>query len=124
MARKEVFQGETNTETAPILSALYFQRGVSLSGVISNRFETQNGICYTLKLDKKLKVAGEFLTPRAEGEQELTSVSIGTYKGLAQILSRGNFELKVGQHLDLECTGLVNTGKDNPMAAFKIKVTE
>jgi hypothetical protein len=117
------FHGSTEEGMAPILSARYWTRGTQLKGVVLGRFNTQNGICTTIKLSEPLEISGELVSPAQDGNVTLQAVSVGGLKGFEAALSVAGIEaLQRGDKVTIKCVGSKNTGQQSDMVLFDIDV--
>lgn len=107
------YTGRTQDAGAPILGARFWKPGLTLSGKVIRSFDTVNGICHEIKLDKPIKVEDEMQK----------SVSIGNMKGFGMALAAAGLEsLESGDSVVLKCLGSTKTGKGNPRIDFQIEV--
>ena len=117
------FSGETRNG-APILGAGFWKKGTKLTGVVTNTFETANGVCYQLSLMDEITVPGQFLFPKQDGKVTSREFAVGSLKGFEMALRAcGCGELQVKDLVKIECIGLSDSGKGSPRVDFKIDVT-
>lgn len=117
------FSGETK-DGAPIIGARYWKKGVTLTGVVLNAFETANGKCYQLSLMDDIVVPGDFVFPKQKGNLKGKEFAVGALKGFEMaIRSSGASELKERDLVKIECIGETPSGKGSPRIDFKITVT-
>lgn len=117
------FSGETKNG-APIIGARYWKKGVTLTGVVLNSFDTANGKCYQLSLMDDITVNGDVLFPKQEGKVTGKEFAIGALKGFEMALRAcGCGELLPKDLVKVTCIGLSDSGKGSPRVDFKIDVT-
>lgn len=115
------FTGETSL--APILGAKFWTKGTTLNGVVLGSFETRNGPCTTIKLDKTLEISGDILNPREDGNKKLDAISVGNMKGFTDALMKcGCGPLKAGDKIVIKCIGTQSTGQASDMVLFRLDV--
>jgi hypothetical protein len=121
MGEGKVFVGESGS--APILGAKFWHKGEKLSGRVIRKFDTKNGPCTVINLDKEAVIDGLTLNPPQQGAVSTSMISIGNMKGFeSAVLLSGCGSLENGDHIDVECTGEQDTGQASPMVNFKVKV--
>ncbi len=108
------FTGKTQDATSPILGAELWKKGMRVEGTVARSFETKNGICYEILLNKPMMVNGE----------NQKSVSVGSLKGFEMALSAAGVEsLEKSDKVIIECTGTTKTNKGNPRVDFKVGIS-
>jgi hypothetical protein len=117
----EKFSGKT--QSAPILGAAFWKKGVKVSGRYVGKFTTQNGPCYLFVPDKPLKVNGAEISPAQNGEVSLPAYSVGNMKGFENAVEiSGCGEFKPNDKVTIEATGTQDTGQASPMVTFNLDV--
>jgi hypothetical protein len=122
----QTFSGSTEDAQAPILKQSDWKKGMVLEGVVEDTFQTKlenkNGICYNVLL----KTPGSISLKRNGKEEKPERVAIGDSAGFLMALQAGhipNRELKIGDLIRLECTGMTPTiSGQSPRTNFKINV--
>jgi hypothetical protein len=109
---------------APIISAGFWKKGVSILGTVSGVFDTSAGKCYNLSLRDELSVPGEFLSPKQKGSVKGHEFSIGALKGFQMaVRACGCGDLQVKDFVKITCIGFEKTFKGNDRVDFEIEVT-
>jgi hypothetical protein len=107
------FGGSTQDAQSLILGAKHWKKGMQIKGSVTRNFETTNGICYEIVLEKPITLNGK-------SEKK---VSIGALKGFHMALNAAGLEeLETGDKIAIECTGVTATDKGNPRVDFKVAV--
>lgn len=117
------FKGKSENG-APIISAGFWKKGVTLTGVVKGVFPTQVGTCYNISLLDEITIPGDLLSPAQKGPVKGTEWSIGALKGFEMALrDAGCGELKVSDRVVILCTGKEKTKKGNDRVNFEIEVS-
>ena len=107
------YTGKTQDAGAPILGAKFWKAGITISGKVTRSFDTVNGPCHEIVLDKPITVDGE----------KQRSASMGNMKGFGMALAAAGLEsLQAGDSVVIKCLGSTKTGKGNPRIDFRIEV--
>ncbi len=107
------YEGRTQDASSPILGAGWWKKGAAIAGEVVGEFETTNGKCYQIKLDKPATV---------NGNQE-KNVAIGNLAGFNMALqAAGIGHLEPGDKIKVICSGFTQTGKGTPRTDFSIQV--
>jgi hypothetical protein len=119
----KVFEGKTE-DLAPILGAKFWHENTAIEGTIINKFETSNGTCWTIMLNKELTLQPGQTYPDKQEKQTVNAVSVGSLKGFTAALesAMGTEQLQRGDYIKIKCTGKTDTGKESEMVKFHIKV--
>lgn len=108
------FNGTTEQAKAPILSADFWKKGVTVEGMVTGSYQTRNGVCYEITLRKPIKVNGH--------DEE--KVSIGGLKGFEMALrASGADRLEVDDAVIIKCTGLTPAEKKGYSAMVNFDVS-
>lgn len=114
------FYGKTQ-KGGPILGAFFWGKGISIEGTVTGKFETENGVCYNIKLNKAIKVGSR--DGDSAKDQMTDVVAMGGMKGFENALMASGAEtLMVKDKVKITCTGEQSTGKENPMLTFEVEV--
>jgi hypothetical protein len=106
-------EGRSGDVANNFLGSEFWEPGVRISGKVQRKFESANGQCYALMLDEPAEVNGA----------DTQEVALGNLTGLRMaIQAAGVADLEVGDHIELECTGLQPTGKGNPRIDFTLQI--
>lgn len=120
---KKVFEGKTEDAGAFILAAAFWKSGVVLRGKVMREFQTENGACFALHLDKAITIPGDVVSPKQQGEVTADRFSIGGLKGFQMAVdASGAGKLLPGDIITVKATGETDTGKGSPQVNFKIRV--
>lgn len=104
------------TESGAFLGADFWKKGTRLEGQVIDRFKTQNGDCYGIRLTNPRSVM-------VNGKKEEV-VAIGALKGFNMaIRASGAGDLQPGDGVIVECIGMEDTGKESKMVKFKVAVS-
>lgn len=107
------YKGRTEDGMGIILGASWWERGKKIVGRVLGSFETENGICYQVRLTEPVEFDG----------QKIKLVAVGALKGFhAAMSAAGLGSLSEGDAILLECTGKSETTKGNPMVNFSLEV--
>jgi hypothetical protein len=109
------FQGSTGEAGGQFLGADFWKKGTRIEGQVTGSFQTANGLSWSLRLKKAVKINGN----------ELSDVSIGNMKGFLMALRAAGVpdqELLAGDAVVIECTGTTPTDKGNDQVNFKVLV--
>lgn len=109
-----VFRGKTEDAEAPILGASWWNEGSEIVGVVSRAFDTENGTCYVVDLEKAVAVNGDMVS----------RVSVGALTGFRMAMQAARLDtLLRGDKLRLMCTGKKGgEGGKSPMVYFALEV--
>jgi hypothetical protein len=118
-----VFEGKTE-DLAPILGAKFWQQDTVIEGTVINKFETSNGTCWTIRLNKELILQPGQTYPATNEKHTVDAVSVGSLKGFTAALesAMGTEHLQRGDYIKIKCTGHTDTGKESEMVKFAVKV--
>lgn len=120
---KKTFEGKTEDAGAPILSANFWTEGKIVKGKVFRVFNTENGECYALQLDSPIKVDGQTIYPKEQGEVTSDRFSIGGLKGFQMAVdASGAGKIQRDDYLTVKCTGSKDVGKGNNQIQFKVRV--
>jgi hypothetical protein len=120
---KKVFEGKTEDAGAFILAAAFWKLGHTLRGHIIREFQTENGACFSVQLEKPMTVPGDVVSPKQQGEVTADKFSIGGLKGFQMAVdASGAGKLLPGDVLTVKATGETDTGKGSPQVNFKVRV--
>lgn len=107
------YKGSTEEAGGQFLGASFWKKGTRVEGKVTGLFGTENGTCYSVHLNKAVKV----------NDETTDKVSIGALKGFEMaIRASGAGELSTDDLIILECTGTVPTTKGNDQVNFKLLV--
>jgi hypothetical protein len=111
--QQHTFEGNTGEVANNFLGSEFWEEGTSIDGTVTRKFESANGQCYALELDKPVELNGA----------ETREVALGNLTGLRMAIQAAGVEdLEVGDKIDLECTGLQPTSKGNARIDFHLKI--
>lgn len=120
---KKTFEGKTEDAGAFILAAAFWKLGHVLRGTVMREFQTENGACFAIQLEKPLTIPGEVVSPKQTGEVTGDKFSIGGLKGFQMAIdASGCMKLLPGDVITVKATGETDTGKGSPQVNFKIRV--
>lgn len=119
-----VFQGKTEDGQCPILKQVYWSKGVSLKGKMVRKFPTTNGECYEFRLPQTMEFRGDEVFPKQEERSFKTEkIGIGEMAGFKMALAAAGLDdIIPGDIVELVCTGEQDTGRQNKMTTFKVRV--
>ncbi len=121
----QTFEGRTVDADAPFLGAEFWKEGVSVTGIVTKVFETQNvqeggivkkGKAYQLRLDDPVVIDGE----------EWDRASVGNLAGFKMALDVAKVsQLVLKDSITILCEGVKAAKKENysPRINFKITVS-
>jgi hypothetical protein len=108
------YTGKTTDAGSLILGASFWSKGMKIEGTVTRNFETANGTCYEIHLNKPVQINGE----------NARIVSVGNLKGFQMALNAAGLEtLENGDKIVLGCVGTTSTGKGNPRIDFQLAVS-
>jgi hypothetical protein len=119
-----VFTGRTEDGQCPILRQGYWSKGITLTGKMIRKFRTKNGDCYEFKLPRIMEFPGREIFPESSQRVErLEKIGIGEMAGFKMALAAAGLDdLIPGDIVELTCTGEQDTGQQNKMTCFTVKV--
>lgn len=120
MPRDQVFSGRTEDAEAPFLDAAFWKQGVKIHAHVDRSWESENGECYVLNLQKPV------IVKIGDSEEEVERVSVGNMTGFRMALDAARCRrLLPGDFIELECTGVQKAKKagHSPRPNFAVKVT-
>lgn len=120
---KKVFEGKTEDAGAFILAAAFWKLGLVMRGQVLREFQTENGTCFVVHLDKPIVVPGDVVSPKQQGDVTSDRFSIGGLKGFQMAVdASGAGKLLPGDIITVKATGETDTGKGSPQVNFKVRV--
>lgn len=119
----KTFDGKTEDAGGFILSASFWKSGTLIRGRVIRHFETDNGRCHVLLLEKPITVDGQNVSPKQPSPVTSDRFSIGGLTGFQMALDASHCgELMVNDVLTIKATGETETGKGNAQINFRVRV--
>lgn len=120
---KKVFEGKTEDAGAFILASAFWKLGHTIRGTVLREFQTENGTCFAVQLEKPITVPGDVVSPKQQNEVTADRFSIGGLKGFQMAVdAAGAGALQKGDVITVKSTGETDTGKGNPQVNFKVRI--
>lgn len=120
---KRVFEGRTEDAGAFILAAAFWKLGHTIRGTVIREFQTENGPCFAIQLEKPMTIPGDVVSPKQPGEVTGERFSIGGLKGFQMAVdASGATKLLPGDIIMVKSTGETETGKGSAQVQFKVRV--